>query len=151
MVTWNVLDYTLDFTIYKLLKIGAEQAQIITSGMMFGKKARLLIELLKRSDYPNKSHIIGALNAVRGGNKREAIVHSYVLGRGKSVAFIERSAGSDYKTAEHEFSEKEFEQHVTDFQRRCVEFHDALQYSQEDFQTFGDAVLGKPGGKEPLN
>jgi hypothetical protein len=83
------LDLTTDFAIFKLLNVTPNEAHLITSGMMFGRKARLLTDLIGRSNHPNKKELLRAFNAVRG-NKRDVIVHGYLWSKQIRVKFIER-------------------------------------------------------------
>ena len=39
---WSAIDLYTDFAIYQFLRVTPQQAHLITSGMVFGRKARLL-------------------------------------------------------------------------------------------------------------
>ena len=74
---WTSLELLTDYAIYKLLKVTPSQGHLITAGMFFSRKARLLADLIRTSEYPNKAAILGAFNKVRDNNKRDIIAHSY--------------------------------------------------------------------------
>ena len=61
---WANIELLTSYLIGKLLKITDEEAHVVTSGMMFGTKARLLRNLLYRSNHPNKAVLTGALNRI---------------------------------------------------------------------------------------
>jgi hypothetical protein len=74
---WASLELTTDYAIWNFFNVTPEQAHLITSGMMFGRKARLLADLIGRSDHRDKAEILGSFNEVRTG-KRDVFAHSYV-------------------------------------------------------------------------
>ena len=94
--SWTAADLTIDFAIGKFLKITHEHAQILTAGMMFGSKIRLLIEFVNRSHDKNKNVIIKALRNLQSEPKRDIIAHSYLIIKGGKATFIERPRGGEY-------------------------------------------------------
>jgi hypothetical protein len=98
---WASVELTTDYAIWKFLKVTPEQAHLITSGMMFGRKARLLADLVGRSDHPAKAVILGAFNDLRGMSKRDVFAHSYVWLDRKVIKFIDRQTGGEYRAKEH--------------------------------------------------
>jgi hypothetical protein len=52
---WAALEVITDYAIGKFLKVTDGQAHLITSGMMFGRKGRLLADLIAKSDDPQKA------------------------------------------------------------------------------------------------
>jgi hypothetical protein len=93
---WGSVEVITDYAIWRFLKVTPGQAHLITSGMMFGRKARLLADLIGRSDDPKKAQILGAFNQLRGLSKRDLFAHAYVRSDGKSVTFLERSQGGEF-------------------------------------------------------
>jgi hypothetical protein len=87
---WASLELTTDYAIWKFLGVTPERAHLITSGMMFGRKARLLADLIGRSDHPNKAEILGWFNKLSGMSKRDVFAHSYVWSDGEIVKFVDR-------------------------------------------------------------
>ena len=75
---WANIELLTSYLIGKLLKITDEEAHVVTSGMMFGTKARLLRNLLYRSNHPNKAVLTGALNRIQNSSKRDAFAHSFI-------------------------------------------------------------------------
>jgi hypothetical protein len=140
MVTWNVLDLTTDLAIGRFLNITDQEAHLMTSGLMYGRKARLLRDLINRSNHPRKAAILGALNNITSEGKREAIVHSYVHGSADVVEFVERSISGPYTTKRHKFTLNEFRKHVESFYKQCMAFHNALGYSTTEIEAFGEAA-----------
>lgn len=90
-LVWASVDLITDFAIYKFLNVSAEQAHLITSGMMFGRKSRLLADLISRSNHPNKAEILGPFNKLRGSNKRDILAHSYVSSTPNSVRIYRKT------------------------------------------------------------
>jgi hypothetical protein len=133
---WAKTDSTVDCLIGKILKINSHQTHIITSGLEFGRKARLLIELLKVSDHKNKSKLIGFLNKLRNVPKRNVFAHSYILSSRDFVTFIERSGGSDYVVKSHKYTLKEFLEHVHRFAELNLNFGLAANISEREHQEF---------------
>ena len=139
---WASLDLLTDYAIWKFLKVTPEQAHLITSGMMFGRKARLLADLIGRSDHPNKAEILGAFNEVRGTmNKRDIFAHSYVWSDQNLVKFIDRQAGGEYKAKEHSFTLKQFQNYVLEFSRSAARFYLSVGATRDEIDAFGDAAL----------
>lgn len=88
---WAATEIVTDYAIYKFLKVTPGQAHLITSGMMFGRKARLLADLIGKSDDPKKAQILGAFNKLRGMSKRDMFAHAYVRSDRASITFLDRS------------------------------------------------------------
>jgi hypothetical protein len=142
-VSWSTFDLVTDWAICKFLQIPAEQAHLITAGMLFGRKARLLADLIGKSDHQEKAKILGAFNKLRGNNKRDVFAHSYIRTSKKTITFVERSTSGQYKTIEHTFTLEEFTNHVLGFVRTGREFHIALGVTPEDIQSFANASLSR--------
>jgi hypothetical protein len=134
------LDLTTDFAIFKFLNTTPAEAHLITSGMTFGRKARLLADLTGRSDHPNKKAILSAFNAIRG-NKRYAIAHGYLWTDQTSIKFIERNISGEFKTKEHSFTPKQFFDYVLDFSEKSTEFYNSLGTSRAEINEFAKAAF----------
>lgn len=137
---WASLELTTDYAVWKFLNVTPEQAHLITSGMMFGRKARLLADLIGRSDHSNKSTILGSFNKVRA-SKRDIFAHSYVWSDNNVVKFIDRQTGGEYRAKEHSFTLEQFKEHVLEFTLDVQEFYLALGATREEVNDFGNAAL----------
>lgn len=142
-VTWALTDLTTDYAIWKFLGGTPLETHIITSGMMFGRKAKLLADLIANSNHPKKSEILGAFNKVRDHNKRNIIAHSYYLFDEKNVCFVERSNSGPYNAKEHTFPMDEFEDHVAKMGDYGQAFHSAIGASRELLTEFAHAALNR--------
>jgi hypothetical protein len=138
---WACLELTTDYAIWKFLNVTPEQAHLITSGMMFGRKSRLLADLIGRSDHPNKSEILGRFNKIRGMSKRDVFVHGYVWSDENSVKFIDRQSGGAYRARTHTFTLQEFKDYVLEFAMAGGEFYLALGATRKELNDFGNAAL----------
>src|SRR5689334_19215041 len=92
---WAALDVRIDFAIYKFLNVTSLQAHLITSGMMFGRKVRLLVDLIKHSSDTRKPQLLSALGRVTRAN-RDLLTHSYVRSDADSVTFMERKISGPF-------------------------------------------------------
>lgn len=134
---WSTVEVTADFIIGRLLRVPDEEAHMITSGMMFGAKARLLSALLKRSDHPNRAAMVTALNVLRGEARRDVVVHGYQISDGAFThAFVERSRGGDFKAKEHVFTLEEFITHVEKVIENGNALYDAIGAPEEEIVEF---------------
>jgi hypothetical protein len=138
---WASMDLTTDYAIWKFLNVTPEQAHLITSGMMFGRKARLLADLIGRSDHPNKAEILGSFSKFRGISKRDVFAHSYVWSDHSTVRFIDRQSGGEYKAKEHTFTLAQFTDHVLEVALVAERFYLALGATSEEVNDFGNASL----------
>jgi hypothetical protein len=138
---WASLDLTTDYAIYKFLNVTPGQAHLITSGMMFGRKARLLADLIGHSNHPNKAQILGAFNKVRGGNMRDIFAHSYIRSGINSVTFVERSTSNEFKATEHTFTMLALAQHVHDFAAGVEAFWTSLGVTKSEIEAFAMAAF----------
>src|SRR3954470_15790553 len=68
---WASFEMTTDFAIGKLLKTSHEQTHLITAGMTFGRRARLLADLVSHSDHPRKAEILAAFNKLCGMSTKD--------------------------------------------------------------------------------
>ncbi|WP_139839519.1 hypothetical protein [Oceanibacterium hippocampi] len=117
---WAAVDLITDFAIYRFLSVTPEQAHLITSGMMYGRKAQLLADLVGRSDHPKRDKILGALNWIRGGAKRDIVTHGYHKQDENNITFVQRSYSGEFKAVEHSFTNREFRAHVLKLIERGV-------------------------------
>lgn len=138
---WALVDMTTDYAIFKFLNVTPEQAHLITSGMMYGRKARLLADLVGRSDHPNKAQILGALNWIRGHSKRDIITHGYQKFDDDSIEFVERSSSGEFQARGHVFTNQEFLDHVRTLAQKGRQFQEGLGASQDDMRQFADAAF----------
>ena len=112
-----------------LLKITNEDAHLITAGLELNRKATLLRNLLRRSDHPQKSKAIGALNKIQNDSKRNILVHSYLGGTPTTINFIERSkGGAVFHAKNHKFTFEEFQRHVDQFVEQGANLQLALDF-----------------------
>jgi len=138
---WSGIELTTDFAICKFMKTTPKEVHLITSGMMFGRKSRLLADLIGRSKHPRKAAILGAFNRIRGESKRDIFIHSYQWSDSKSVKFVERSIAGEFKAKEHPFTFEEFEAHIQSFANAANEFYFALKADPAEVQVFAHAAL----------
>ena len=138
---WATADMTLDFAIGKFLKLPAKDTQILTSGMLYGVKIRILYELVKRSDYNSKDAIKKALNELRNEAKRNVITHSYMISDQNTVTFIERTSSSDYKVRTYTFTLDEWKSHVTSALNSGADLWRALGEPQKELEEFAKATM----------
>jgi hypothetical protein len=139
---WTSADMTIDLAIGRFLGLSDYEAQILTSGMEFGPKARLLYEVVKRSVHPKKAEILHGLNKLRNEAKRNILAHSYLIAGRESVTFLERSRGGDYIVKKHRFTYLQWQKDVTETLQAGEEFWKALGYTREELVTFAQAALG---------
>ena len=138
---WCSLDMIVDFAIGKLLNLKPEQTHLMTAGMLYGAKFRLLAELLRRSDHPRKSELLGALNKVRNNAKREVITHAYLQASADRVWFLTRTRGGEYKASALGFGYQEFVDHVEIFTQAGTDFEKALGVTQDELREFWEAAV----------
>jgi hypothetical protein len=137
---WAAIDLYTDFAIYKFLKITPQQAHLIVSGLMFGRKARLLTDLVYHSDATNKQSILTPFNVLRAA-KREVITHSYFKSDALTLTFMERSVSGDFKATEHTYTFEEFRLHVDKTAVAIGEFAEAIEATQDEINAFVAAAL----------
>jgi hypothetical protein len=149
----STLDKLVDFAIYKFLKVSDLQAHFVTSGMVFGRKARLLVDLIRTSDHPNKATIQRAFNEVRGATKREIITHGYLWSEPNQIKFMERSISGKFNAIEHEYSPIEFTIHVLVLCVNIVSFYRSLDANDDEIDKFAKAALSlnRKSTKSPGN
>lgn len=138
---WSLIDMTTDYAIFKFLNVTPEQAHLITAGMMYGRKARLLADLVGRSDHPNKAKILGALNWIRGNSKRDIIAHGYQKFDDESIEFVERTISGEFEARGHVFTNEEFISHIKTLAKKGREFQEALEASEDDLREFANAAF----------
>lgn len=140
-LVWSALELCLCYGIGKFLKIPDEDALILTSGMEFGRKITVLRNLIYRSGHPQKSTILGLLGKIQNESKRNIFAHSFLTANDTVITFIERTRGGDYKVIRHEFTVKEFVDHVTEFGDVATALEKAIGVTMEEYQRFADAAL----------
>jgi hypothetical protein len=138
--TFSTVNFLVDMGIGRFLKLSDFDAHLLTSGQMFGPKARLLANLVSKSDHPNKAQILGALNKLRGNSKREVIAHGYIQGDAQYVYFLERINSGELTVRRHGFTFLEFLEHCAEFLTQTLALANALDYSKEETVAFGHAL-----------
>src|ERR1700730_3783611 len=138
---WAALEIITDYAIGKFLKVTDGQAHLITSGMMFGRKGRLLADLIAKSDHPRKAAILGAFNKLRGMSKRDMFAHSYLRSTKDTVTFLDRSVSGEFRAEEHTFTLEEFRAYVMDFEIAIGAFQASLGATRGQFEAFAKAAL----------
>jgi hypothetical protein len=138
---WAALEVITDYAIGKFLKVTEGQAHLITSGLTFGRKGRLLADLVAKSDDPQKSAILGAFNKLRGMGKRDMFAHSYLRSTKDTITFLDRSVSGEFSAKEHTFTLDEFRAYVMDFETAIGAFRASLGATREQLDAFAKAAL----------
>lgn len=139
--SWAAIEVNTDFAIGRLLGVTYYQTHLITSGVMFGRRARLFVDLLKDSDWPKQSKLLAAFNIIRGSSLRDVFAHAYIASDGNTVTFIERPGGQEFRVKEHEFTLGGFIDHVNKVVKAGVSFHNELKIQQSELNAFANAAF----------
>ena len=137
---WSAIDLHVDHAIYKFLNVTPIQAHLITSGLMFGRKIRLLVDLIKHSDSPQKTALLSELAKITKAN-RDIITHGWVRSDAETIYFLERRHSGAFTAKEHAYKLKEFEDLVWVVQAAGSKFRDLLGYTPEEIAVFAKAAL----------
>jgi hypothetical protein len=137
---FSVANVNVDIAIGRFLSLHPEQTHLITAGMMFGPKVRLLAGLIGASDHPQKAVLLGALGKMQAA-KREAIAHGYMWSDLTMVRFVERNTGGGYTVKTHDFTLDQFKAHTDNFIDNGYEFYSALGLTDEETNVFADAAF----------
>ena len=143
---WGSIDLVTDMAIGRFLGLGHDDTHAVTWGMMFGAKAKLLANLIRRSEHPSKATLLTSLNALRGDAKRDILAHGYQVEGHGHVGFLERPrGGSDkaFKGTLHLFTYETFRLHVNKLIGDGIAFMDILDYDQDDINAFAEAARSK--------
>jgi len=108
---------------------------------MFGRKSRLLADLIAKSDDSKKAAILGAFNKLRGMSKRDMFAHSYLRSTKDTVTFLDRSVSGEFGAEENTFTLDEFRAYVMDFGDAIGAFRASLGASKAQFEAFAKAAL----------
>lgn len=109
--------------------------------MMFGRKGRLLADLIAKSDDPQRAAILGAFNKLRCMSKRDMFAHSYLRSTKDTVTFLDRSVSGKFNAKERTFTLDEFRAYVMDFEIAIGAFRTSLGATREQFEAFAKAAL----------
>jgi hypothetical protein len=137
---WACIDLYTDFAIYQFLHVTPQQAHLITSGMVFGRKARLLDDLITHSDDNRKQKLLEASNKIRAA-KRDIIAHSYHGYDELSVQYVERNTSGRFKANVNTYTFNEFKQYVHDVSDSAYKFYIALDASETKINAFANAAF----------
>jgi hypothetical protein len=135
---WMMFDVTLDFAIKKLLGISDRQAHIMCTGMEFGKKLRLLSELLKNGDADSGRELLSA-GKILQSSKRDALTHGYIASNSTHVTFVYRNRGS-FTVDKYEFTIEEFQEHVAKMVKATIQFQKTLAASEDELTKFANSA-----------
>ncbi|MBX3505174.1 MAG: hypothetical protein KF895_06805 [Parvibaculum sp.] len=148
---WMNVETLTDFAIGKFLKVSHEQAHLVTAGLMFGRKARLLADLVARSDHPRRSELLGIVNKIRGQTKRDVLFHSTIGASedGTKLVFTHRDAGQSLRVVEYSFTKKEFINHLQLLMNLTMDLQSELPASQEEMDGFRRAAFNASRKAKP--
>ncbi|MDP6843857.1 MAG: hypothetical protein QGH73_19470 [Rhodospirillales bacterium] len=139
---WAVTDASLDFTLGKFLRLSHKEAHILTAGMFYGSKTTLLRNLLhQQAEDKQKTELLRTLKIIQNDSLRNEFAHAYIASDEKTVSFISRSRGGDYKCKEREFTRDEFIKHIDLFIAASKDFYNALEADELEFAQFQHAAL----------
>ncbi len=138
---WATLELVLCYGLTKFLKLSPEEGHVLTSGMEFGRKITLLRNLVRRSDDANKGKLISLLGKIQNESKRNVFVHSFITSNAERVTFIDRSRGGDYKVTKHEYTLKEFADHLESFGSAAAELEMLLGIDPAELHRFAEAAF----------
>jgi hypothetical protein len=140
---WTSIDMTIDYALGRFLNLPHSEALLLTSGMQFGPKIRLLYEIIRGSDNSNKSALLGALNKLRNESKRNVFAHSYLLSSKTEVMFLERTSGGDFQIKPHIYTLDQWVTHVKAFGDAGSELWTALGSPRAGFDAFAEAAFNE--------
>ena len=133
---WSDADLTVDYAIGQFLNLQPEQTHLLTSGMMFGRKAQLLAGLIARSDHAQKTELVAALNVLRGEIRRDWIAHAYLMATDDTVTFIHRNVSGEYRVNELTFTLTEFLEHAKKLAEAALQLQKALDLKRDKQEAF---------------
>lgn len=141
--SWRTIDLLVDMAIGRFLGTPAEQTHLVCSGMMFGKKIRLLRALVAKSSAPEREALLRILNNIQNKLKRDILTHSFaqITDDGK-IQYMERTSGGDFQVVLHTFSRPEFTEHLFLITNLATDLHTALGTpSHEEIDDFIGAAV----------
>jgi hypothetical protein len=140
---FSALDIATDYAIGQFLNTPREETYLITSGMVYGRKARLLSGLIKISSHPKKDRILETFNKVIGDNKRDILLHGYTcpFPEDGGITFIERSVSGNFKAIRRDFSNESMKKYVKRFSQLVSDFISALGIDNNTLDVFSKASL----------
>jgi hypothetical protein len=137
---WSTVDLLTDYAICEFLKVSNEEGHLITSGMMWGPKARLLAALISRSDHPRKDAVQASFGSLRA-IPRDVIAHGYQSFSTTEIAFLERMRGGEPKAKRHTYTHETFAAMVSNLVTHSRAFVSALGADRNAVGAFADAAL----------
>jgi hypothetical protein len=142
-VLWATADLSIDFAIGKFLGLPAEDTHLLTAGMFYGRKLRLLSDLVKRNGALGEKRRTKFLQSIKHllGAKRDVVTHSYIWSSDIEVKFYLRKAGDKFTVQESRFTRTEFNEHAKKFEDAALIFHKALGASPKELNDFANAAL----------
>ena len=147
---WAALELTIDLAIGKLLAVPHEVTHLLTAGLDFHRKARILRALIRRSNHPQKAKLLTALNKIQNESKRNVFAHSYLGGTDVEVTYLERSRNGELSATEHTFTAQEFVVHVARFVDAGRQFASLIGRSDKEIREFLAAIkVFKRAGTSP--
>jgi hypothetical protein len=137
---WSSFEFIVDFAIWRFLKLEPTVAHLMTAGLDFNRKARLLRGVIKRSGHTKTAQLQTALNEIQNESKRNVFAHSFWMATPTTVTFIERSRHGPMEIKQHTFTLEEFRSHVLRIEKACSDFEEALAVPREDILDFVRAL-----------
>jgi len=137
---WAATDIHVDYAVWQFLNVTPLQAHLITSGVLFGRKVRLLVDLIKHSEDKRNEGLLRELGRLTKSN-RDMIAHAWLRSTDNAVTFLERKASGTFAAKEHTFTLQEFSDHVTELADAGQQFRRLLGVSSAELDAFAKAAL----------
>ncbi|RZN08513.1 hypothetical protein CWO91_22350 [Bradyrhizobium genosp. SA-3] len=138
---WQATELAIDCAVGKFLELPDDETHLLTAGMDFNRKARLLTALVKRSNDPQKSTILASLKVIQNESLRNVFAHSFIDHSPTEVTFIQRNRHGNYDPIEYKFTLPSFRAHVEKILDAAIAFHHAIGLTEERNQEFASAAL----------
>jgi hypothetical protein len=95
VMSWSLIESTLEIGISKQLKLDPLEASIVTAGAQFRNRAAILMSLLNR-DPPANASAIKTIKNIQNISHRNDILHSVVGGSATTIWFNRRKTGDQF-------------------------------------------------------
>lgn len=144
MISWSVLETTIEAAIMKQLQLDSQRTLIITTSMQFRQRVNILCSLLELNDPNNENYkdAIKLLKKIERDAKRNMLVHGHIIvGVPGELTFVKSNIVDGYNANRATFNQRQLLEHITRITNKTDQLSGLLGVTDVDMQNLANVGI----------
>lgn len=138
-IAWSVAEALIEVAIAKLLRLGPTEGSIVTAGLMFVGRAKILEALLARKEGGNKK-ALRHLRSIMNRPDRVDLTHSVVMFHDEGLYFRRRKVDGELRSADIPYDWRGLMEKTAALSQTTMKLQQALDISDKAIHEFFQAA-----------